>query len=112
VKHVTFADKTLLMGDDAADCLLEYSRLLGDASRVDTVTVRAVGPDGNTVDVSLLLNSSSTLIIESTNSTMQPPDNNEAVRYMQSRIDSIRNPPDAHSQAAGGTYDFDIAAPE
>jgi hypothetical protein len=111
VKHVTFADKALLMGDDAADCLLEYSRLLGDASRVDTVTVRAVGPDGNTVDVSLLLNSSSTLIIESTNSTMQPPDNNEAVRYMQSRIDSIRNPPDAHSQTAGDTYDFDIAAP-
>ena len=45
MKHVTNAEKSLLMGDDAADSLLEYARLLGEASHVDTVTVRALGPD-------------------------------------------------------------------
>jgi hypothetical protein len=108
MKHVTLAEKSLLMGDDIADCLLEYSRLLGQDSQVDAVTVRAIGPDGNTVDVSILLNSGTTLVIESTNSTVEAPENHEAVRYVQSRIDRIINPPEAHAETSSDTFDFDI----
>ena len=50
MKHVTFAEKSLLMGDDAADTLLEYARVLGDHDRVDTVALRSISPDGNTVE--------------------------------------------------------------
>ena len=52
MKHVMFAEKSLLMGDEVADCLLEYARLLADNSTADTVTIRAISPDGNTIDVS------------------------------------------------------------
>ena len=56
MKHVTFGDKALLMGDDAADALLEYARLLSDTDAADSVTLRAISPDGNTVEASFLLN--------------------------------------------------------
>jgi hypothetical protein len=95
VKHVVFAEKSLLMGDDAADLLLEYARLLGETSHVDTVSIRAIGSDGNTVDVGFLLNVSSVMVVESTNSTVEPPGNDEAVRYMQARIDYLTRPPSA-----------------
>jgi hypothetical protein len=111
MKHVTVEEKTLLMGDDVADCLLEYSRLLGQDSQVDAVTVCAIGPDGNTVDVSILLNSATSLVIESTNSTIEAPPNDEAVRYLQGRIDRIINPPEAHAETSEDTFDFDIDDP-
>ncbi|KJQ56000.1 hypothetical protein [Microbacterium sp. SA39] len=50
MKHVTYGEKSLLMGDDAADTLLEYARLVADNSTADTVTVRSISPDGNTVE--------------------------------------------------------------
>jgi hypothetical protein len=111
MKHVTVAEKSLLMGDDVADCLLEYSRLLGQDSQVDAVTVRGIGPDGNTVDVSILLNAATMLVIESTNTTVEAPGNDEAVRYMQERIDRIINPPEARPEPSGETFDFDIEDP-
>ena len=49
MKHVTFGDGAVLMGDEAADTLLEYARVTADASRADSVTLRAISPDGNTV---------------------------------------------------------------
>jgi hypothetical protein len=107
MKHVTFGDKSLLMGDDAADCLLEYSRLLADGARADTVSVRAIGSDGNTVDAAFLLNEASVLVVESTNSTTEAPENEEAVRYMQERIDALQNPPEAQAEEPRGHSQYD-----
>jgi hypothetical protein len=107
MKHVNFGDKSLLMGDDAADSLLEYASLLAQDSSADTVTVQAVGPDGNTVDVALLLNSSSIMAVESTNSTMDAPENTEAVRYMQERIDRLQTPTVRPANPGEG-FDYDL----
>ena len=52
MKHVSYADKSLFMGDDAADTLLEYARLVADNERADTVTLRSMSTDGNTVEAS------------------------------------------------------------
>jgi len=106
VKHVTYAEKSLLMDDDAADALIQYAKLLGEASGADTVTVRAIGADGNTVDAAFLLNNSSVMMVESTNSAMEPPDNEEAVRYMQQRIDQLNRPPEVQADEAGGEYPY------
>jgi len=112
VKHVTYGEKSLLMDDDAADSLLEYARLLGQASQADTVTVRAVGMDGNTVEAAFLLNESSVMMVESTNSAVDVPENREAVQYMQQRIDQLNSPPEAMADESGGDYSFgDIDLP-
>jgi hypothetical protein len=97
MKHVTFGEKSLLMDDDAADSLIDYARLLAIASSADTVTVRAIGSDGNTVDAAFLLNQSTVLVVESTNSTVVPPRNDEAVRYMEERMDRLTHPRSAPS---------------
>jgi hypothetical protein len=99
MKHVKFAEKSLLMDDQSADCLLEYAKTLADYSRTDTVALRAISPDGNTVEAEFLLNDSSTMLIESTNSTMTAPDNSEAVGYMRARIDALTNPPSSQPEA-------------
>ncbi len=93
MKHISFADKTLFIDDEAADCLVEYAALLGAEHSADAVRLRAVGQDGNEVEVDLVLNSATNLASESTNSTLRPPENSDAVAYMRLRIEAIRNPP-------------------
>ena len=93
MKHVTYGDKSLLIDDDAADWLMEYARALGSAHMTDTVTLQAIGSDGNEVKVTFLLNSGTELIIESANTTAQAPRNDEVVGYMQERTRLILTPP-------------------
>ena len=98
MKHVSYADKSLFMGDDAADTLLEYARLVADNERADTVTLRSISTDGNTVEASFLLDASASLMVESTNSEMEAPDNTEAVQDMKERIEAITRPVSVDSQ--------------
>ena len=108
MKHVTFADKSLLMGDDAADTLLEYARLIADTHHADSVTLSSISTDGNTVDASFLLNSNTVLVTESTNSDVEPPDNRAAVRDLQDRIDSITRPVTAQAEPPWAESDYDF----
>jgi len=112
MKHVMFAEKSLLMGDEVADCLLEYAQLLAANSTADTVTVRAISPDGNTIDAAFLLNAASVMMAESTNSTVEAPPNDEAVQYMQERIDRLLHPPSAQPETANSDPDYDLVTPD
>jgi hypothetical protein len=95
MKHVTYADKSLLVDDDTADCLLEYARVLGMNGGADTVMVRAVGADGNEVEATFLLNSSTEMMAETASANMRPPANPDAVAYMREQIDLAITPPTA-----------------
>ena len=110
MKHVLFAEKSLLMDDEAADCLLEYARLLADSSAADAVTVRAISPDGNTVDAVFPLNASSVLMVVSTNSSVRAPESTEAVSYMRRRIRAVLHPTPMRigSAVPDQTIDFDF----
>lgn len=59
MKHVMYANKSLLMGDEAADLLAEYAAALAEYGHADNVVLRAVGADGTEVDATFVLNSSS-----------------------------------------------------
>jgi hypothetical protein len=86
VKHVTIADKSLLVGDEVADVLVQYATLLGKMNSADNVIVRSIGIDGEMVEANYLLNSGTVMMAESTRSTLPEPDNAEALSYMQDRI--------------------------
>jgi hypothetical protein len=47
MQHVTFADKSLLVGDDAALLLLEYAAAVAGNDEGDTVMLNAIGSDGD-----------------------------------------------------------------
>jgi hypothetical protein len=97
--HVTFADKSLLIGDEIAELLLEYATAIADRGRADQVTIRAIGSDGNEVDVHLLLDSGTIIAAESTNSTANPPDNRDNIEDIRRRIDRLVTPPSLHESA-------------
>ena len=89
MKHVTFAEKSLLVGDEAADLLLEFARLIGQRGGSDLVTMRAIGPDGNDVDATFLINASTVMMAETASAWLTEPDNADAEVYMTARIDEI-----------------------
>jgi hypothetical protein len=99
MKHVTYAKKSLLVDDDAADALIEYARVLADSGSADTVTLRAISPDGNTVDATFLLNASTVLMIESTNSELSAPSNEDITAELRDRIAAIDRPASTEVQS-------------
>nr|WP_201469924.1 hypothetical protein [Microbacterium hydrocarbonoxydans] len=88
MKHVKYAEKSVLVGNDAADTLMDYARMLAAEGNADTVTLQVVSPDGNVVDASFLLTPSTELMVESTNSPLEEPDNAVTVHEMRERISS------------------------
>lgn len=92
MKHVTYSEKSLLIGDEAADLLMSYATVLGRTRGTDSVTIHALGVDGNEVDATFLLNASTILMIETANTTVDEPDNARAVEYMRERIQALTEP--------------------
>jgi hypothetical protein len=86
---VTYAQKSLLMGDDVADALLAYAALLADTGSADNVEVRGVGVDGEEVVATFVLGNGIDLMAESTRSQLPEPDNRQALAYIRDRSHAI-----------------------
>jgi hypothetical protein len=82
MKHITFGDKSLLIGDEIADLLLEYAALLTRESSGDTVEVAAISSDGDEVTASFLLGPGVTMMAETTHNTLPEPENTAAIEYV------------------------------
>lgn len=108
MKHLTFADKSLLVGDEAADVLLEYAVLLADRGRADSVRLNAYGADGDEVVATFLLDAGTPLMAETSATSMNEPDNRHAIAQMRARIDELHSPPHAlPAEQADNMTDFD-----
>src|ERR1700712_3832141 len=83
MQHITFGDKSLLVGDEVADTLLEYAALLTDEESGDTIKVSAISSDGDEVTASFLVGPGVSMMAESTHSSLPEPDNTDAVEYMK-----------------------------
>jgi hypothetical protein len=83
MKHITFGDKSLLVGDAVADALLEYAAALTNESHGDTVEVAAIGSDGDEVTATFLLGPGVTMMAETAHSNLPEPDNTAAIEYME-----------------------------
>lgn len=110
MKHITFADKSLLVGDEAADLLLEYAAALAGKGAADVVKLQAISSDGDEVEATFLLDQGAPLMAETTHSALPEPANDDVSQYMRDRIEVIRYPraiqPDEGEPA--GYEDHDI----
>lgn len=95
MKHVTYSNKSLLFGDEAADVLMEYAALLAHLGDADKVDVRAITSEGAETVATFLLDPGANLMAESATVQVEEPDNAEAIAYMRSRIELLTNPPAA-----------------
>ena len=107
MKRVTFSNRSLLMGDDAADALVEYSALIARRGSADTVALRAVGADAEVVDATFMLGSGTILMAQSAHSTMEEPENSEAVFTLRQKIKRLGSPHPVvpHQSDDPGGYD-------
>ena len=101
VKHLTMADKSLLVGTEAADLLTQYAALIARIGSGDAVTLRAVGVDGEEVEATFVLNSGTVLIAESSRSALPEPDNSSAVEYLRDRLASYGSDAGIASSSVG-----------
>lgn len=86
MRHVTLGDRSLLVGNEAADLLLDYAALVAQLSRGDSVRMNALAADGEPVAVGVLLNSGSSMLVESSGSVLPEPDNAAAIAYLRGRL--------------------------
>jgi hypothetical protein len=92
MKHVTYAEKSLLVGDEAADTLMEYAALVVSRGMADTVDLAAFGSDGQEVTATLLIDQGAPLMCETSNTSMQEPNNDKALEYMRGQILLLTSP--------------------
>jgi len=93
MKLLTYADRTVLIGDDAADTLLEFSAMLAETGHADSVVLNAIDSDGSDVVASFLLGSGTNLMAQSTSSTLPEPANDEGIAYMRGKLADLETPP-------------------
>lgn len=84
--HMTFADKSLLIGIDVADLLVDYSAVLAEAGQADSLTVNAYSSDGQKVTAKFALSEGAPIMAESTQTDLPDPDNSEAEAYLREQI--------------------------
>lgn len=106
MKHLTFADKSMLVGDDVGELLLEYAALLASHGKADTVSLHVYNSDGSDSEATILLDSGAPLMAESVQSHINPPHNDEAVRYLREQMQLITNPPEHTAEASPVKDDY------
>ena len=102
-----YAEKSLLMGDEVVDLMMEYAVLLANQSAADSVKVEAIGTDGDQVTATFLIGPATIMVAETARSTFPEPDNDSAVEYLKERIGLIKTPPLAHGLDDMEIHGFD-----
>ena len=94
MKHLSFSDKTVFVGDAAASALLAYAARLADSGRADTVDLNVIGPDGHLVVATFLLDPGASLMAEDADdAAFDEPDNSEAIAVMEKAMRELRPTP-------------------
>ena len=107
MKHVMYAEKSLMMGDEVVDLMMEYAVLLARQNSADRVEVEAIGVDGDPVTATFLIGPASIMVAESSRSTLPEPENASAVTYLKEQIGLIKEPPLAHGLDGMGIQGFE-----
>jgi len=89
MKHLQFGAKSLFVGDEAADLLIDYAAQVAQLKTGDRVDLRGFSSEGNGITTSFLLNGGTSLVAETTSLTFEEPDNRDAVAYMRARIEAL-----------------------
>ncbi|HEY8589546.1 MAG TPA: hypothetical protein VIL55_08340 [Naasia sp.] len=93
MKHITYADKSILTGEDIADLLVDYAALLTNKGMGDSVTIKGFSDRGEDVEANMLLSEGAPILAETVHSSLPEPDNAEAVEYVRRRVMLLSNPP-------------------
>jgi hypothetical protein len=89
MKRIYYGEADFLVGDEAADTLVEYAVLMAKLGTADSVQVGVIGPDGNAEVATFVIGPATILMVETTRSELPEPDNAEAIKYMAERTEVL-----------------------
>ncbi len=92
MRQIIYANRSLLIGDGAADALLAYAALIAGTDSSDTLHLAALTDEGRSIAVTLLLDSGTALFAETATSELSEPDNAGALDYMRIQTERILAP--------------------
>jgi hypothetical protein len=92
MKHLTYADQSVLIGDEAADVLIRFSALLAEKGHADAISLNVLGEDGDESEASFVIGSGTNLMTASTNSKIPEPDNEQGIGVMREKIERLLAP--------------------
>ena len=107
MKHVTYADKNLMVGDETADTLIAYATALAVAKTADSVQINALGTEGEPVVATFLLDTGAPLMVETSPSTLDEPDNVEVTEYMTKRTQQLTSPKSVAPEGPSSSDDIE-----
>lgn len=93
MKSITYAEKSWLLGDAAADAVVEYAVLLAKTNSADSVDLQALSADGAPHLLTLVIGPATMMTAASEASVADEPDNEEAVAIIHERMRVITHPP-------------------
>ena len=112
MKLINYAESSWLLGDEAADLLIEYSVIMARGANADSVEVRALDADGAPQTVSLLLGPATMMTSQVSDSTLPEPENSETITDVRARIAAILSPlpvlPVDQSEAQSPVSDYEL----
>lgn len=85
MKQLTYDGGTWLLGDDAADALLNYAVALGRRAAADSIELSVIDPDGHPERLTLLIGPATMMSAGTSRSQADEPDNREVVEEMRKR---------------------------
>jgi len=100
MKRITYSDKSVLVGDEAAETLVDYAAMIARIGSAGSITLAAIGANGDEIEATFLLTQGTILMAETTTSTAPEPDNVHAIQYMNDRLYAILSPTQVQSEKA------------
>ncbi|WP_411699077.1 hypothetical protein [Conyzicola sp.] len=92
MKLVTYSDKSVLLGDEAADYLVRFAAFIADKGRAEAISLNVIASDGELIVTSFVLGTGIGLMAESTASALPEPDNRECIDYMNDKMELLTAP--------------------
>jgi len=109
MKLINYGDTDWLIGDDAADLLLEYSVLMAKGATADSLDVEVLTTEGARESVKLLIGPATMMTARPISSELEEPDNAETIADVRERINLIESPPSVQPSEVESTLDdYDI----
>ena len=92
MKLVTYSDKSVLLGDEAADYLVRFAAFIADKGRAEAISLNVIASDGELIVTSFVLGAGISLMAESTLSPLPEPENGAGVEYMNEKMEMLTAP--------------------
>jgi len=93
MKLLNYGDTEWLVGDEAAELLMNYSVLMARASTADSINVTMLDSHGEPQNLNILIGPATMMTSRETESAFDEPTNDAAVAEVRGKISAIEDPP-------------------